>query len=575
MKKFTITLLIFFPIFLFGQIIHIPDDYATIQEGIDAAGENDTVLVAAGTYTENLWFQNKRIVLASHYLTTMDSNYIHSTIVDGGGTNSVLFCEQLPVGTHICGLTLRNGNADAQNGGGLVLLGSLARVSHMVIHSNMAAFGAGVFIGDGAPVFEHVRIMDNVASQDGGGVMARNSSPQFIDCTISGNFAEDGGAMMYRADQPEMIIFEPRFERCIVKNNEAIAQTGGLYFRRNDGSEANMDISIKESIISGNTGTNSGGIQIRGGEVTYHIENSKIISNTVQGFNAGLAITNGCSGEIINCVFAHNEAALNGGYWNGGGCTLWGSEANIYNCNFVGNQAPYGSGLVVGPNSEAYVFNCIFRDNQNQQAIVIDFNDFGGVLHIDYTNIQYGMDSVRVDPLSQLDWGEHNVDADPLFVGSGEDEYALSEGSPCIDAGTPDTSGMNIPYYDLLHNYRLWDGDGNGSEIIDMGAYEYDAPVWVGIFEPDTHNEQLSLILNIYPNPASNMVQIVCSGEISSPATIRLYSSNGICVKAIKDMNIASKNTFTLDLKGLSPGIYFIQVQNGMYSETAKILLKR
>ena len=48
----------------FGAVLHVPDDWSTIQAGIDAAQEGATVLVAPGEYMENLIIE-KTITLAS------------------------------------------------------------------------------------------------------------------------------------------------------------------------------------------------------------------------------------------------------------------------------------------------------------------------------------------------------------------------------------------------------------------------------------------------------------------------------------------------------------------------------
>ena len=57
-----------------ATVINIPADYATIQAGIDASSDGDTVLVQPGTYVENINFNGHNVVLGSLFLTTGDTS---------------------------------------------------------------------------------------------------------------------------------------------------------------------------------------------------------------------------------------------------------------------------------------------------------------------------------------------------------------------------------------------------------------------------------------------------------------------------------------------------------------------
>ena len=56
----------------FAEVLVVPKDYATIQGGLDAAQEGDTVIVEPGIYEENIDFYGINVLLASMFLETKD-----------------------------------------------------------------------------------------------------------------------------------------------------------------------------------------------------------------------------------------------------------------------------------------------------------------------------------------------------------------------------------------------------------------------------------------------------------------------------------------------------------------------
>ena len=69
------------PLSAFSALINVPVDQPTIQAGVDAASDDDTVLVAPGTYSENIIIEEKCILLASNYIFSGDTLDIQSTII--------------------------------------------------------------------------------------------------------------------------------------------------------------------------------------------------------------------------------------------------------------------------------------------------------------------------------------------------------------------------------------------------------------------------------------------------------------------------------------------------------------
>ena len=66
-----------------------------------------------------------------------------------------------------------------------------------------------------------------------------------------------------------------------------------------------------------------------------------------------------------------------------------------------------------------------------------------------------------------------SVYQDPIFTDPENDDFILQPGSPCIDAGSGE---FVIAERDLSGKIRIFDGTGNDTAIVDMGAYEFGAP---------------------------------------------------------------------------------------------------
>jgi len=70
-----------------GNIINIPSDYPSIQEGIDAASDGDTILVHPGTHYGPIDFERKNLVIGSLFLLDADTSLISQTIIMGTDSN--------------------------------------------------------------------------------------------------------------------------------------------------------------------------------------------------------------------------------------------------------------------------------------------------------------------------------------------------------------------------------------------------------------------------------------------------------------------------------------------------------
>ena len=153
------------------RLHHIPQDFETIQAGIDAGYGGDTIVVHPGEYVENINFNGKNLLLTSLYISGNDPAYIDATVIDGGGGGSIITFENKENNrARLSGFTLRNG---------------------------WAVDGGGIYCSGADPSVDHCLIEANFADDNGGAVFCESGGITLTNCTITENSANDGGGALY------------------------------------------------------------------------------------------------------------------------------------------------------------------------------------------------------------------------------------------------------------------------------------------------------------------------------------------------------------------------------------------
>ncbi len=336
--------------------------------------------------------------------------------------------------------------------------------------------------------------------------------------TIMNGFSNVGGGILCNNSSPSL-------ENLIVTYNSSSMFGGGIYC-------FNSFLSLKNVTIKINNADWAGGIFCDNSSPS--LENVTVISNNANLFGGGICCWNNSSPNLENVMIIGNSADMFGG---GIHCE-YNSSPSLLNVIITYNSASEnGGGIYCLWNSSPTLINCILW-NDTPQEVYFDQYGIPNTITISYSDVQDGEAGIVTNNNGTVNWLEGNIDADPLFVGTGEHPYLLLVDSPCIDAGTPDTTGLNLPPWDIIGNLRIWDGDGNGSAIIDMGAYEYGAPPYVGII-----NDQLPMTsyqLSNYPNPfnPTTTISFNISRKDAKHAEIIIYNIKGQKIKTIVNQKL-------------------------------------
>ena len=189
----------------------VPDDFSTIQAGIDGSVNGDTVIVRDGTYVENINFNGMAITLKSENgptTTIIDGNQAGSVVTFTGGVGSDAVFE---------GFTVTNGATGL--GGGMFCESSSPTLENCTFTDNTANYGGGLYCWNNSfPTLDNCTFTNNTSVYYGGGMFCQESSnPTLNNCTFTDNTASwDGGGMYF------YIYCFPTLNNCILWNNYAL-----------------------------------------------------------------------------------------------------------------------------------------------------------------------------------------------------------------------------------------------------------------------------------------------------------------------------------------------------------------
>jgi len=332
---------------------------------------------------------------------------------------------------------------------------------------------------------------------------------------------------------------------------------------------AGLIINTSNAILKGLTieGCHNTGIEIDNPLPTFYfygnkltLENSKIINNTMDYddmsvVSIGMRNADYDSRLIMNNVLIANNQS--GGYTPVFIATYTDSTSIISNCTFANNS---GSNIASILNGNLRIANCIF-DNEGQLEILCQGTYPNTVSHVSFENnfIRGYPNSFSSSAVNQISFNGVTLTGDPGFCSGIADDpmsYRLGNSSQCHDAGTPDTTGLYLPEYDLYGNQRVF------GSAIDIGCNEWNYPV-------SLHDENIPAIMpiSLYPNPFHQETNMAYSLAKSSQVEISIYNLKGQLVRTLFKGTL-NKGEHALTWEGsddtgrqVGSGLYLLQLK--------------
>jgi len=363
--RYTSLFIIYYTLFyisLQGQnVIRIPEDHPTIQEGLDYASTNTTILVSPGIYYENLIWPSytdgiKLIGIDGSAKTIIDGNYKGRVVTMEGATPPDQ--KTISIATLLKGFTIQHGKT-------------------------LEIGCSGLLCSYASPTLYDLRIIENKTNEPvGAGACLIEFSGVIDNCLFKENKIENSSSGFGAGLYMRSLNFE--IKNCIFENNSINTVDwgigGGLFIElfSENGQQISKNISITNCKFLGNTT-----------EAGYETYGAGLYIDDIKAANKNIV-------TIDSCYFCKNNTKI-GLYQRGGAIYSDISNLNITNSQFIQNTSEQGASVYYGHNIifsyKSKIENTVFSKNQ-----IYGINLIGGsAIYVELASLELSLINVVMD----------------------------------------------------------------------------------------------------------------------------------------------------------------------------------
>lgn len=541
---------------------------AAVMEANRFPGD-DVIQLVSGTYTltldgggadEDLAADDDLDILSDNGRLTIIGQGPGSTIIEVDGGDTFRVFEVIFGDLELRNLTIRNGDAGAENGGGIFNRNGNVTLRNVEMAGNTAQNGGAIYNEfGGVDILENSVIgtmsNPNTASVDGGGIYSEYTAGQGSNVinidrsTVQYNSATNDGGGIFARDNGILNVTNGSF----INNNVAGLSGGGL-FLRNLSNPDGLAFTISDSTITANIANEAGsfagsGLHIQ--DVNDSTINNTTISNNTANNGAGLLFVSSLSNSdveltITNSTIDNNDSTAAPNTGGGGIANIVagstqpdasvGATINLSNSTVSNNDGNlYGGIWNAGVEATVNILNSTISSNSS--------GDSGGGIHNANGTVSLELSTVSGNSAQLTGAGIVSTgsfaDLDVLrsTIASNDNSAGVGGGGIAnLDGGNTLVQTSTISNNDSAGNGGGIHNSGTGSRVTteSVTIYGNSADQGGGIYNADNSTTIFNTLLASNLATTSGPTCFVASGSISSNGYNIISNSSSCAIDNIR-----------------------------------------